>query len=650
MRTLVFLLALALPAAERPVPPPGVPVPDADRKDLEAGLQRLSTAIGRLGGNGLAPDVIIYRDAVRSALQHNEFFKPEEIGRARDLLRQGQERAEALLRGQAPWTTATGLVVRGYRSNIDDSVQPYGLVVPPTWSPNAPRKWRLDAWFHGRGETLSEGNFIWERQTRPGEFTPADTIVLHLYGRYCNANKFAGEVDLFEALREVGRHYRLDENRLLVRGFSMGGAAAWHIGAHFAGRWAAVAPGAGFSETADFLKVFQRETVQPQWWEQKLWRWYDATESALNFFNVPLVAYSGEEDRQKQAADIMAKYLAENGMEMTHIIGPKTGHRYHPDSRAEIDRRLDAIAERGRDPYPRMVKFTTFTLKYNRMKWVVVDGLAEHWERAVVKAEVASDRQVNVSTQNVTALTLDFGAGGAPLLPDQKAAIAIDGQQVAAPPPASDRSWRVHLRKVGPAWRLAPSARGEGLLKRHTLQGPIDDAFMRRFVFVLPTGEPQHKGPAERIKAEQDRAIAEWRRQFRGEALVRKDTEVTEEDIRDANLVLWGDAGSNKLLARLADKLPLRWTAAGVAMGGKSYGAAEHYPTLIYPNPLNPERYVVLNSGFTFREYDYLNNARQVAKLPDWAIVDVKTPADGRWPGRIADAGFFGEKWEVKAR
>lgn len=82
--------------------------------------------------------------------------------------------------------------------------------------------------------------------------------------------------------------------------------------------------------------------------------------------------------------------------------------------------------------------------------------------------------------------------------------------------------------------------------------------------------------------------------------------------------------------------------------GGKSYAAATHVPVLIYPNPLNPSKYVVLNSGFTFREYDYLNNARQVPKLPDWAIVDTSTPPDERWPGRIAAAGFFDEKWQFK--
>ncbi len=70
-------------------------------------------------------------------------------------------------------------------------------------------------------------------------------------------------------------------------------------------------------------------------------------------------------------------------------------------------------------------------------------------------------------------------------------------------------------------------------------------------------------------------------------------------------------------------------------------------PLLIYPNPLNPQRYVVLNSGFTFREYDYLNNARQVPKLPDFAIIDISVPVSSQLPGRIAAAGFFTEDWQL---
>ncbi|MBI1788322.1 MAG: prolyl oligopeptidase family serine peptidase [Acidobacteria bacterium] len=641
-----LLLATANAAEVRPVPPPGVPVPDKDRAELEAGLGQLGRAIEKLSGVELLPDVQIFHEAVRYALQYNEFFRPEEIARAKELLRQGQERAAALARGSAPWTTGTGLVVRGYVSKIDRSVQPYGLVVPATYSPSLPRRWRLDAWFHGRAETLSEVNFLYDRQRQPGEFTPPHTLVLHLYGRYCNANKLAGEVDLFEALADVQRRYPIDPDRIVVRGFSMGGAAAWHIAAHYPGRWAAAAPGAGFAETAEFLKVFQRETVQPTWWEQKLWQLYDATGYAANFYNLPLVAYSGEDDQQKQAADIMDKALAEEGMRMTHVIGPKTGHRYHPDSKVEIDRRIDAIAARGRDPYPRSVRFTTFTLRYNRVKWARVDALGRHWERARLDADLTATG-ADVRSANVTAFTLDFGPGGCPLDVARKPAVSIDGQTLAAPPPATDRSWTVRFRKTGGKWIVADGPGAPGLHKRHGLQGPIDDAFLDSFVLVRPTGTPLAPGVAGWVASEQAHAIREWRREFRGDAQVRDDTQITDADIASSNLVLWGDPGSNRILARIADRLPVRWVKDSVTVGRQSFPAATHAPILIYPNPLNPVKYVVLNSGFTFREYDYLNNARQIPKLPDFAMVDTTTPPDARYPGKIVAAGFFGEDWEL---
>ncbi|MBM3728506.1 MAG: hypothetical protein FJW40_24155 [Acidobacteria bacterium] len=367
----IFLIALSPGIAQnqlRPIPPPGVAIPAPERTDLEARAARLGEAVARLktAGHELWPDVAIFHKAADWALRYNEFFRAEESQRARQILDAGLERAAALQRGESPWTRASGLVVRGYVSRIDESVQPYGLVIPETFTPRSTHRWRVDAWFHGRNETLSELNFLYERMRNPGEFTPPTAIVLHLYGRYCNANKFAGEVDLFEALAAVRKHYPIDGDRILVRGFSMGGAAAWHIAAHHAGQWAAAAPGAGFSESADFLKVFNTQPHPPAW-EQKLWRLYDATEYAVNLEQVPTVAYSGEIDRQKQAADMMDKAMTAEGLRMVHIIGPNTPHRYHPDSKVEINARLDAIAERGRDRYPRSIRFTTATLRYNRL-------------------------------------------------------------------------------------------------------------------------------------------------------------------------------------------------------------------------------------------------------------------------------------------
>ncbi len=658
------------------IPMLGIEVSADDRKALEDGLAKLQEAIGQLQQKkdakvaSLLPDVQVFHKAVHDALKYQEFFDPKDLAKAKHHLDEGKARAEALLKGDAPWTTQTGLVVRGYVSKIDGSVQPYGLVVPPTYTTITPHRYRLDIWFQGRNEIGSEVNFIDTREHNAGTFTPADTIVLHPYGRYCNAYKFAGEVDVLEALDDVKRKYKVDEDRISVRGFSMGGAAAWQFGTHYSDRWFACNPGAGFSETARFLKVFQNETVQPTWYEKSLWHLYDCTDYAANLLQCPTVAYSGELDSQKQAADVMDEALRVEEVRLVHIIGPATKHAYHPEAKKEVERRIDSIATAGRKRIFRSVDFVTYTLKYNKMSWVTIDAMGEHWARALVRARLVGDSAVEVISQNVNALTLDMPPGWCPLDPAQTILLTIDSVEVPVPRPRSDRSWHVELAKVGNTWEpkrttfappgpnairtsaptpiptLAPA--DTTLRKRHDLQGPIDDAFMDSFIVVRPTGQPKYPKVGEWARQEGDRAIEHWRRHFRGEARVKDDQSVTDADIASSNLVLWGDPESNAILKKIADKLPIRWENDKIVAGSKSFPAETHAPILIYPNPLNPLKYVVLNSGFTFREYDYLNNARQVPKLPDWAIIDITTPPDSRKPGKVVAADFFGESWELK--
>ena len=62
----------------------------------------------------------------------------------------------------------------------------------------------------------------------------------------------------------------------------------------------------------------------------------------------------------------------------------------------------------------------------------------------------------------------------------------------------------------------------------------------------------------------------------------------------------------------------------------------------------NPDGHELEMWSFTYREYDYLNNARQTPKLPDWAVVDIRTPVSSRYPGKIEAAGFFDEAWQFK--
>ena len=648
----------------RPVPPPGVAVPDADRARLTEGLKKLRSAIDNAvkaqAKNpqlaDLLPDIEIYHKAVDWALRYNEVHKLQELKSADELIAEGLQRAEQFKAGQSPWTKQKGLVVRGYRSKIDGSVQPYGMVIPDSYV-GAPV--RLDAWCHGRGETLSELAFLDQRRKQVGQITPKGALVLHPYGRYCCANKFAGEIDLIEAIDHASKFYAIDEDRVIVRGFSMGGAAAWQFAVNYADKWCAANPGAGFAETPEFLGGFQSEDVSgAPWYQQKLWHWYNATDNALNLENCPTVAYSGEIDKQKQAADIMERTLRGENVDLLHIIGPQTGHKIHPDSLIEIERRLADIAAIGRNRAPKEVHLSTWFLRYNHMFWVTVDALEEHWARGRIHARITGSSEVTIKLQNITAFTLDMPSGHCPLSLLYKPTVVIDGQVLEVTRPKLDRSWLVHFQLKDSKWSQSLGIELEQLqsegsppkyFKKHGLEGPIDDAFMDKFLFVKPTQAGFNEKVDAWAKAELERAQFEWRRQFRGDAPLKDDTAISDADIAANNLVLWGDPQSNAILAKIADKLPIQWSKDKLVANGKTYDAATNAPVLIYPNPLNPAKYIIINSGFTYREYDYLNNARQVAKLPDWAVIDLTKPKTSQAPGGISDAGFFGEQWKWKA-
>lgn len=645
----------------RPVPPVGNDIPADVREQLQKGLAELQQLIKDIGKHDLLPDVLIYEKAVRWALDHKEIYDPAPpkdkkgtppppANNVRKALAAGLERAKALKEGKAPWTTQTGGVLRGYASKIDGGAQPYWMIVPADYDFKGDKKHRLDFWWHGRFENVVEAAFMANSPGNGGGIIPAPgALILHPYGRFSNANKFAGEVDTFECLEHAKKHYRIDESRLVARGFSMGGAACWQYGVHYPTLWAACAPGAGFSETPEFLKVFQKEDIKPTWYEQKLWHLYNASDYAQNIFNLPTVAYSGEIDNQKQAADVMAREMKKVGLELTHIIGPKTGHSYEKGAKEEVNKLIDGFVAKGLPAAKDRaeIKFTTYTLRYNQCGWVTVDALERHWQPGTINGKTNGKGSYEITTKGIVAFTATVPPGAVGFDVDgDKFTLGVGGA-------VGTKPWIHRFRKIDGKW-TGPSKFIDGRedptpgqVKKHGLQGPIDDAFMSAFLMVKPAGKPLNDAVGKWAAGEIKHATEHWRKQFRGEAPIKADSEVTDADIKNSNLVLWGDPQSNAVLAKIADKLPVKWTDKGVVVGDKTYDAGTHVPVLIFPNPLNPQKYVVINSGFTYREYDYLNNARQVPKLPDYAVIDVTTPPNARYPGKIVRAGFFGEKWEL---
>jgi hypothetical protein len=213
------------------------------------------------------------------------------------------------------------------------------------------------------------------------------------------------------------------------------------------------------------------------------------------------------------------------------------------------------------------------------------------------------------------------------------------------------------FERQGDAWRCAGASGVVALAgKQPGLQGPIDDAFASRFLCVRGTGTPTNAAVGAWADASLRRLAWEWRRFYHGDLPLKDDTAVTPADLRDANLILFGDPGSNRLIREVLSRLPVRWTADEIEVGGLRRPAADHGLVLVQPNPLPGagRRYVVFNSGHTYHEPELRLSYLVFPRLGDWAVMRVGgvQPATPTMPGvapevaeTVVTSGFFDDAW-----
>lgn len=628
---LTLLAAPEIPIAPiaRLLPPAGVQIPAPELEALKAEISTVRKSIAGLEKNPLLPDAEVYLNSAALAVENDEFYAAKDTALATQQLATAKKRIEELKAGKASWTSQKGLVVRGYRSSVDGSAQPFGVEIRDDYDFKG-KPGPMYVWLHGRGDKETNLYYLKHCETKKGQFPPpSGTLAIYPFGRHCIGFKSAGEIDVIEAAEAAQKMYPVDGNRVALMGFSMGGAGAWHLGAHYANRWAVVHPGAGFVDVKRYTKLTPEKMPPPV--EQTLWGLYDVPDYARNFLNIPLVAYSGEVDGQKAAADIMEAELKEEGLKMTHLIGPGMPHKYHPETIKEVQKLIDAALAKGRDPKPTEIHFQTKTLRYNEFAWLKVTRLDEHWKDSRVDAKL-DGKTLTITTKNIAALELDPKLGAS--------SIEIDGVKLSG----STSS----LLKLAGTWQGTPPAKAPAIpRKQHNLQGPMDDILLTPFLVVLPSKPCASPALDRWVKFESERFAKQWKELFRAELRVKKDSEITREDLQNFSLLCWGDPTGNSVIAKTQATLPIHWDGeATVRMGDKTFPAATTVPALVYPNPANPKNYIVYNNGSSFREGHCTTNAIQNPKLGDYAIFDITQDPDKFTAGKIVATGFFNEDWK----
>lgn len=628
------------PAKGKFDPPAALKPDEATIKSIQEKMEQLRARIAALKARKVPDDVIIeieiYLKAAENIVRFDEWFAKDSVKWTLTTLNFGLERANQASDGKAEWRASPGQwVVRAYRSSIDGSIQPYAVLLPADYGEDPKKRWRLDVVLHGRDSSLTEAKFLATHDRLRAAPKALDHVQLEIYGRGNNAYRWAGESDVTEAfyrfinfrgIQEGQAPEPIDLERVVLRGFSMGGAGTWHLGLHHPFDYAVIGPGAGFTTTHGYVGGLPAKLPEHQ---EKCLRIYDAVNYAENAFNVPIVAYSGEIDDQKKAADNIEARLKEfkEPVKFTHLVAPGLPHTQPPEWQARCE--AEYKKHLGEPKFPERVRFVTYTPRYSYFLHGSVEALETTYEKAVVDSK-CTPAEYSVKTTNVAALSLVPGEHPFPR------EISIDGQKLGVSPEArklflvkSGRKWSIGDEKK---WRSEPH-------KRSGLQGPIDDAFMDGFVVVPPSGSAPFAAALVKQFA------FEWDKYFRGALPIRDPARIAKAP--EDSIVLFGDPQSNPLIAAALPRLPIKWTAETLTVNGVDYDAKTHLPVMIYPNPASPNRYLVLNSGHTFREADLKGtNALLYPRLGDWAVIKPAPTAKDPAAYEVVAAGLFDENWQ----
>jgi pimeloyl-ACP methyl ester carboxylesterase len=542
-------------------------------------------------------------------------------------LKVGSEWLGRLEKGQGLPPLEPGGHECAYMAEQDDSAQPYFLHIPRSYTGKTAAP--AIVYLHGYAPWLDKTNW---HEFPYGLVDLAEARGYVLIAPFARSNtdfQSIGEADVLRVLRLAQERLKIDPDRVFVLGYSMGGSGAYTLAAHYPDLWAGCVVLCGRKKQY-MWRDFDPAKVEP--FKRQLLDIESGEPHAGNFLNVPTLVFQGTADLlvQPEQAYGFVNYLTSLGVKAKLVRLEGQSH-WIADEVFSTPASVDWMDAQRRVAAPPTVRFKTYTLLYNRAYWLTLDAFERWGEPAEATATLKPGNRLELTAKNVARLTLR------------------------PPRPLADPAAPFEATVNGKAEKLEPNAQGEvavelapvkdtPLRKTPTLCGPIKDVFNRRFVFVAGTS-----GGAEATSANlklAQRMQREWYQFAKAFRQVVKDADLPAREIARANLILFGTPKTNAVLARIAKegKLPIRFTDAGYEILGKAYKASPGTGLMfIYPNPLAPDRYIVVNCGAPYGEK--LGPNHKFDLLPDYIVYSDEPDYDDS--NAFYCAGFFDGAWQL---
>lgn len=512
----------------------------------------------------------------------------------------------------------SGPQVLSFHSDADDTEQPYALYLPKNFDET--KAYPFVMMLHGAGsnhrlalkrvfgKTNTPGQTDVEASRYFEEWEDVDYIVAAPYARGTAGYQGIPENDIMQVLEDVKSRFKIDENRMFLTGLSMGGGGTLWIGLTRPDIWAAIAPVC---------------PAPPQ-----------GTEALIgNALNFPVHFFHGDADPavSVEVSRNWVKNMKDLGIHVEYDEYPGVLHDSWANAyeNGKIFKWFDQFEKNS---FPETISFSTHQLKYNTAYWATINQKTPG-QLATLKASIERNNKLNINTLNILEFTLDLNSH--PSI-NQKANLElnIDDQKLKI-----SAGSNLTFSKENGQWKQGPGQWGLAS-KSNKQEGPIYNAFAGRHVYVFGTEDnPSNEEIAKR------RAIAveaaNWSF-YRGEFLGRmmffprvlSDKEVRESDLKEANLILFGDKNSNKWIKEMSNELPMH-----LDNNQNEYGLFYIFP--------NKGRYVAISSGLPWwsgaenQGFPFVSlTHRQLPEFKDFILFKGST-------ANVVSTGHFDLQWQL---
>jgi len=552
------------------------------------------------------------------------FFRETMLARLADTA----EEVISRLGGPAP-AVRSGFHERAYLSDIDLSPQPYFVYVPTSYDGAKP--FPVLIFLHGYDYYIDKIN--WQETMYSPDLEKLGEnqgyIVVMPYARSNTEFMGIGEDDVLHVLDLVKKQYRVDDSRVIISGASMGGSGAYTIAAHYPHLFAGVFTITGRVDYYKWMRI--EKTALPRFKQVQIDMDY-VRDLLRNLRYIPVRIFHGRLDHLLDVGQsrLMNSLLRQLDQPVAYVEFPDDGHYIW--SRVFAHATMpDWLKGCVRPAAPRALRHRTYSLKYGRAYWAEIRDFETWGQAAEIRARFDEAGTLKIDTTNVAAVDLALPDG---LQADKKPVRVL---------------WRGKRFTTDNGGRLAlGKAPGNGTMhKTRAMCGPFREALASRFLIVPGTAGDDQEDAAGRKRAQG--AALDWIRWTQGKAVVKPDAAVTEQDIRDNNLILYGSPETNRIVRRIAGRLPIRFEKDAYVVGDRRVPRAGAGLLMIYPNPLNPKRYVAIRDGVRWGATLSINHKYDF--VPDFIIYSKDVDRDGTMfeSNDYICAGYFDGAWRLSA-